>query len=183
VPVQENYRWELMISSNLPAQAFELNWLANLPAAFAPDKRLVLYDPVQHKTVNLLEAESYRLWVNGHARVVVLYGSAEFVQSHLKPAASTLGPVAPNPFSDQTTIALGLADSPTPYQVQVNVHNLNGQPVRQLASATYPAGTYSLTWDGRDETGRRLPPGMYICRMVVQGQSGNQFLTQKIIIR
>jgi flagellar hook assembly protein FlgD len=91
--------------------------------------------------------------------------------------------VAPNPFADQTRITFGLADSPSSYQVQVQVYNLNGQRVRGLANATYASGSYALTWDGRDDAGRRLAPGLYICRLAVHGPQGSQLMSEKIILR
>jgi hypothetical protein len=133
--------------------------------------------------VDLLTAASYWLWLDGNAKLVVLYGSPEYVQGQLKPDLCSLGPVAPNPFADQTRISFGLADSPSPYQVQVHVYNLNGQRVRGLANATYQAGSHTLTWNGCDDAGRRLPPGLYICRLAVHGWQGSQLMTEKIVIR
>jgi hypothetical protein len=182
-PVRENYRWELTLASNLPAQAFEIDWRAYLSADFDRRKQLVLYDPVRNQAVDLLTATSYRLWLDGNAKLVVLYGSPEYVQGQLKPALCSLGPVAPNPFIDQTRISFGLADSPSPYQVQIHVYNLNGQRVRELANATYGAGTHALSWDGRDAAGRRLPPGLYICRLAVHGPQGSQLMSEKVILR
>jgi hypothetical protein len=182
-PVRDNYRWEVTVTSSLPAQEFEIDWQAYLSPDFDQSKKLVLYDPLRNKTVNLLEEASYRVWLNGSAQLVVLYGSPEFVQSQLKPAFCSLGPVAPNPFSDHTTIAFGLADSPNSYQVQAGIYNLNGQRVRGLTNAFYTAGAHSLKWDGRDDNGRQLPPGLYICRMVVHDKQSSQFMSSKIILR
>ncbi len=182
-PVRENYRWELTLSSNLPAQAFEIDWRAHLSADFDRSKRLVLYDPVRNQAVDLLTAPSYRVWLDGNAKLVVLYGSPEYVAGQLKPALCSLGPVAPNPFADQTWITFGLADGPSPYQVQVHVYNLGGQRVRGLANATYAPGSYALTWDGRDDAGRRLPPGLYICRLAVHGAQGSQLMSEKVVVR
>ena len=33
------------------------------------------------------------------------------------------------------------------------------------------AGSYSVTWDGRDEAGRNVASGVYLCRMVAGGYS------------
>ena len=182
-PVREHYRWELTVTSNLPAQTFELDWRAYLSADFDRHKRLVLYDPARNRLVDLLTATTYPLWLDGNAKLVVLYGSPEYVQEQLKPDLCSLGPVAPNPFADQTRITFGLADGASPYGVQVHVYNLNGQLVRKLADATYPPGAYTLTWDGRDDTGRRLSPGLYICRLSVHGPRGSQVMSEKIVIR
>jgi hypothetical protein len=52
-----------------------------------------------------------------------------------------------------------------------------------LTNATYPAGSHALTWDGRDDAGRRLPPGLYICRLAVHGPQGSQVMSEKVILR
>ena len=34
--------------------------------------------------------------------------------------------------------------------------------------------TYTLTWDGRDETGQTLPPGTYIASIAADTEKGQQ---------
>ncbi len=66
---------------------------------------------------------------------------------------------SPNPFSTRTAISLQpTANSPT----EARIYNAPGRLVRTLSSLL-PAPS-SLTWDGRDQTGRRLPAGAYFVR-------------------
>ncbi len=47
-------------------------------------------------------------------------------------------------------------------QVEIEVLGLNGQAVRTLMTGTSrSAGTHSVVWDGRNQAGVALPPGMY----------------------
>jgi flagellar hook assembly protein FlgD len=32
-----------------------------------------------------------------------------------------------------------------------------------------PAGTHEVEWDGRDEAGRRVAAGVYLCRLRAEG--------------
>jgi hypothetical protein len=69
----------------------------------------------------------------------------------------------PNPFSAQTQIrcASSLAAG-----AGLSVYSTDGRLVRRLA-----AGPATITWDGRDESGRPVGRGIYCCRLVGGGAS------------
>ncbi len=66
----------------------------------------------------------------------------------------------PNPFNSSTTIRF---DVPRATQVRLEIYNILGQRVRQLLNNRLQAGSYRLIWDGRDELGRTVSSGIYIC--------------------
>ncbi|TKJ40977.1 hypothetical protein CEE36_08920 [candidate division TA06 bacterium B3_TA06] len=68
----------------------------------------------------------------------------------------------PNPFSSKTDIAFSI---PTKSVVDVSVYNTVGQKVITLIHGTLEPGTHSVTWDGRDEQGRKLGNGIYLCEL------------------
>lgn len=45
--------------------------------------------------------------------------------------------------------------------LNVSISDANGQLVRQVALGTQPAGDVRFVWDGADQNGVRLPPGIY----------------------
>jgi flagellar hook assembly protein FlgD len=69
----------------------------------------------------------------------------------------------PNPFNPTTTITFGI---PQDESVRMDIFNMRGELARQLINKRLGAGTYILTWDGLDNSGLRLPSGIYFCRMV-----------------
>jgi glycosidase len=69
---------------------------------------------------------------------------------------------APNPFRDTTMLRFTL---PTAGSVRLDLLDASGRRVRVLGPAQLGAGTQSVTWDGRDESGRRVPPGIYLVRL------------------
>jgi hypothetical protein len=73
-----------------------------------------------------------------------------------------LGPIAPNPFSDGTTVMFKMG---TTAEVGIDIYNVNGQLVTTLVDATLPAGQHSAVWDGKDMRGERVARGVYFCRM------------------
>ena len=106
------------------------------------------------------------------------------------PPATILYQNFPNPFPnsrvDATCVWFDLHRAST---VQVQVLDLRGNDVRSLipsaafsAASSLPAGHYGrasegsdsgcdprLSWDGRDDGGRTVPPGVYLIRLRAQG--------------
>ncbi|MBK7047372.1 MAG: hypothetical protein IPH48_12875 [bacterium] len=68
----------------------------------------------------------------------------------------------PNPFNPVTTIAFDL-DRPGP--VALDVYAPDGRRLRTLLSAELGAGRHEAIWDGRDERGRLMASGSYLCRL------------------
>uniref|UniRef100_A0A7C4CDW4 FlgD/Vpr Ig-like domain-containing protein n=1 Tax=candidate division WOR-3 bacterium TaxID=2052148 RepID=A0A7C4CDW4_UNCW3 len=50
-------------------------------------------------------------------------------------------------------------------RVSLAVYDAAGAFVRELAGTVQPAGFRAVRWDGRDENGRTVAPGVYYCRM------------------
>jgi len=65
----------------------------------------------------------------------------------------------PNPFNPETSIRFEL---PWASAMKVTVYNDQGQSVRTLVNETLAAGTFDITWDGRDESGHSVATGMYL---------------------
>jgi len=94
------------------------------------------------------------------------------------PAAAfvlALEPNRPNPFRPETEIAFTI---PSAGPVELSVYDVGGRAVRRLAAGARPAGRHAVTWDGRDDRGRRVTAGVYFCRLVVSDRT----LTRKITV-
>jgi hypothetical protein len=70
--------------------------------------------------------------------------------------------VYPNPCSGACRISFRL---PSAGPVTVDIADVGGRMVRHLLAASHVAGDYSLVWDGRDDSGRLLSPGVYLTRV------------------
>ncbi len=75
----------------------------------------------------------------------------------------------PNPFNPSTTIGFEL---PARSDVSLIIYNLTGREVARLADSGYQAGYHQVVWDGRNASGRLLPSGIYIARLVVPPKAG-----------
>ena len=55
--------------------------------------------------------------------------------------------------------------------VEVGVYNVAGRLVKTLASGSQPQGTYTVSWNGTDEAGVRMAPGVYFLKSRVDAES------------
>lgn len=77
--------------------------------------------------------------------------------------ASLFGSTAvPNPLRSETTIAFTLAE---PSPVRIVVYNVAGQAMVELEHGTFEAGRHASVWNGRDDSGRPVAPGIYFYRI------------------
>lgn len=72
----------------------------------------------------------------------------------------------PNPFHSKTVLRFSLLD---PVKIDIEIFNVMGQRVRHLISKELPTGFYEEIWDGRDDSGRMLPSGVYWAQLKMNG--------------
>ncbi|RIK66264.1 hypothetical protein DCC62_25350 [candidate division KSB1 bacterium] len=69
----------------------------------------------------------------------------------------------PNPFNPSTAITYQL---PLNSEVKLAVYNIAGQLVRKLVDGErQSAGAHTITWDGKDESGKLAASGVYVYRL------------------
>jgi flagellar hook assembly protein FlgD len=73
-----------------------------------------------------------------------------------------LGANIPNPFNPTTSISFDLSER---CDVKLDVYNMLGKRVATLEDGEMSAGSYSVVWDGRDDSGRSVPTGIYLYRI------------------
>jgi hypothetical protein len=93
------------------------------------------------------------------------------------PLAGTfrLLPNCPNPFTSSTRIHFAMSDVG---RVRLRVFDLAGREVLTVADRHYGVGEHSVVWDGQDNCGHEVAPGVYITRMDADG-----FSTVRQIVR
>jgi flagellar hook assembly protein FlgD len=91
------------------------------------------------------------------------------------PKTGQLKPSFPNPFSQTTRIPFDLGQT---QPVRVAIYSITGQLIASLAHREMSAGSHEITWDGRDDSGRVVPPGVYFCRI----ETGLRIETSRIVI-
>ena len=69
---------------------------------------------------------------------------------------------SPMPFRASTTLRYELAsESP----VAIRIYSPSGRLVRDLLNAYQPAGYHESVWDGKDDRGHHVGPGVYFVRL------------------
>jgi len=95
------------------------------------------------------------------------WGCGTTAAEETAPAAFAFAPPQPNPFNPKATLRFAL---PRAAAVDLVIFDVNGRQVRRLlAGEQRPAGHHALDWNGRDESGRALPSGVYFARFAAGG--------------
>jgi glucose/arabinose dehydrogenase len=76
---------------------------------------------------------------------------------------------SPNPFSTTTQITFSLARAD---HVRLAAFDAKGRRMRTLVDADLAAGAARVTWDGADERGDTVPPGLYFLQLTHGGATG-----------
>ncbi len=85
----------------------------------------------------------------------------------------------PNPFSNSTTISFLKTTEftentslryTTPGQAEVSIYNIKGQIIKKFLSFPSPSlGMCEITWNGRDENGKKVSGGVYLYKITIDG--------------
>ena len=82
---------------------------------------------------------------------------------------------APNPVHAQTTLSFTLMREESG---ALTVHDSAGRLVRRLLHGAIAAGPHSVRWDGRDENGAKVAPGVYFTNLV----AGSSRESKKLVV-
>jgi hypothetical protein len=93
----------------------------------------------------------------------------------VSPLEIALSPPFPNPMRDAVTIHFVTAG---PGPVRVAIHDVSGRHIRTLEDEPREAGAGVLRWDGRDDRGTRMAPGVYLVQMRTRGS----VLSRRIVL-
>ena len=87
--------------------------------------------------------------------------------------------VSPNPFTpngdginDQASIQFSIFNADVSRAVNIQVFDLGGDVVRGLSDRRGDiSGRHTISWDGREDSGRMVSPGIYLVRISVDAES------------
>jgi hypothetical protein len=89
-------------------------------------------------------------------------------------AAFRVSQNAPNPFVNSTTLAF---EASREGHVAVELLSIDGRAVRTLLDTYITPGKHTAEWDGCDDTGKQVAPGLYLCRV----RFGEDTITRKVV--
>jgi len=85
-----------------------------------------------------------------------------------------LEPCAPNPFQTKTIFRYNLTK---PGQASLRIYNATGRLITTLVNENQTAGSYSVTWNGKDNSGKHVAGGVYFYTLT----SGKETFTRKML--
>ncbi|MBN1187691.1 MAG: lamin tail domain-containing protein [Bacteroidales bacterium] len=85
----------------------------------------------------------------------------------------------PNPFSEITYIPYILNEEA---QVKLSIYNIVGQQIATLVNSQQRAGEQLIEWNGRNNSGEKVEPGIYFYRLEVRSENFNNVVIKKMII-
>ena len=96
--------------------------------------------------------------------------------------------VVPNPFTpngddvnDEVVVAFDVQRLLTPKPVYLEIFDLNGRHLR-LIERHLSSGGYSQQWDGRDDAGQIVPPGLYLLRISTEADRAGEAQTRIVSV-
>ncbi|MBU8920824.1 MAG: T9SS type A sorting domain-containing protein [Bacteroidales bacterium] len=88
---------------------------------------------------------------------------------------ATLYQNSPNPFKYGTEIRFYI---PAPAQVRLCVYDLSGRIIANILGQPEEPGYHLEHWDGKNDSGSRIPPGVYFLNLTVNDES----MSRKVVI-
>lgn len=82
----------------------------------------------------------------------------------------------PNPFNISTTINFSIEE---PGFVELNIYDIKGRLVKQLANKTMEGGEHNVVWNGRNKHNSCCSSGIYLMDLMLNGKSKK---TNKVIL-
>lgn len=170
-PDAETLAWDFEASAGAGLTESVLSFaFTDLPAG----RRVVLTEPATGWSREIAAGAAVPVVLSGDARRFRLEVLAGGPVAPGAPLVTALRAVGPNPFRVAATLSFSLARTGP---LRWDVFDLAGRRVVSGAR-TLTAGEHTLTWDGRDDAGRSVRPGLYLLRWRADGRSGSARLVR-----
>jgi hypothetical protein len=170
---QANLAWDLEVETDLSDAPVSLAWpdLSQVPKGY----RLTLYDLDANRAQQMRTTSGY-VFNSGsggirHFRIEAKNAAAGVLLVANLAAQQTRG---------ATSITYLLSQDAA---VSVQIYSLAGNLVRDLAhNVSAVAGENSIVWDGRDDNGRLVPGGTYVCEVAASGEDGQAARASRLLV-
>jgi streptogramin lyase len=170
-------------------------WFTNFGSVAATEIGLCWYDgtefgifPVMdgglpHAQIADMEVKEqqngYELWMSCLSRgiaVLKVINDNVGIEANNIPESALFLQNYPNPFRYSTSVSFTLPDDG---YVKLSIFDISGRKVRDLAGAFYTTGIHSISWNGDDNQGRTVNPGIYLCLLT----DGNESKSIRMIVQ
>lgn len=94
----------------------------------------------------------------GNQYTFAIIQSTVAIDPTTSPNEYVVGKNFPNPFNPMTTIQFTI---PNTQNVQIAIHDILGNQVRELVNDVFPSGLHSVHWNGTNQIGTHVASGVY----------------------
>jgi hypothetical protein len=160
----EGQSWDFTAISSKPNEPMHIK--TELGGDFPPHFQFFLLDLKSERMYNLKSLTEYDfvLQKNENSRQFrIVAGTDKFLEKNSNgipviPVEYSLSQNFPNPFNPETTIKYSISNSSN---VTLEIFNILAQKVRTLVNKYQGIGSYSITWNGKDNNGILVASGIY----------------------
>jgi hypothetical protein len=105
-----------------------------------------------------------------------VYSTTEFgVEEATKLPIMITSKSIPNPFKRGILIQYSIFEKSN---VMIDIYTISGQLVKKIFNGPQKPGSYTVWWDGKDEKGKDMASGVYLCKI----KTSTHTTTNKIIL-
>jgi hypothetical protein len=157
--------------------------------AFQVDRALLVSGPYERVTPTVIPSQKVNRYLDRSAPIgrtvfyrleavdregrTTLFGPVSAFRQ-TSSVRATLGVCHPNPFAVARAFTSLEFTLPTSSRVRVRVLDAAGRQVRLVSDGSLDAGSHTSRWDGRDDHGEHVVPGVYFFRLDMEGFSGSR---------
>ncbi len=127
--------------------------------------------PIRYALVTFLDSYDFSIQYNALTDSTGAFslGSITAVkEKSSRPATFQLNQNYPNPFSSSTAISYTLNKQSG---TKVTIYDVLGRKIRTFNAGFQAAGSYGIMWDGRNDFGKVVAPGVYFCQLQASGEA------------
>jgi hypothetical protein len=145
--------------------AWELEQSYNIPTSLIVNPKTgMLFVGYDLYTDNECKSRLYRSTINLHGNNTNQPVSIDEPKGI--PTTYSISQNYPNPFNPSTNFTYSL---PNRANVTIAIYDLFGREINTLVNESKEAGTYNITWNGRDNQNRQVATGVYFYKMQTAG--------------
>jgi hypothetical protein len=146
------------------------NFVTLVPGA---DSTVIVTPPADtvYYRISVLDSDGY---ASGYSQAASASGDATAIDNPVVRHRFRLRQNVPNPFNPQTRISFEL---PSRVSVTLTVFDVDGRLVKTLVNGTKGPGTFTATWQGKNDNGEPVASGVYFYRL----QAGRYVQTKKMV--
>jgi len=144
--------------------------------SFTPGTRTLTLPTVQNPPLQVVATINYPVRASGNIEIKATdshsnpYGrliirldpTVSVAEPEYAPVKFVLQDNFPNPFASETKIGFSILGQK---EIVLEIYNVLGQRVKTLLNRKLPAGKQTALWDGTDDSGKRVAPGIYFYKL------------------